>query len=93
MTFPVLFVCTCVLNYCHRVATQLQLTYIISEGMKCIKSVGEDLIGLYIAEFVIVGMRSSRLCNPQQHMSSKKGKVHPCTGTEALYRLYGPYGE
>jgi hypothetical protein len=19
-----------------------------------------------------------------------KGKVHPCTGTEALYRLYGP---
>ena len=23
----------------------------------------------------------------------KKGKVHPCTGTEALYRLYGPKGE
>jgi hypothetical protein len=22
-----------------------------------------------------------------------KGKVHPCTGTEALYRPYGPYGE
>jgi hypothetical protein len=22
-----------------------------------------------------------------------KGKVHPCTGTEALYRLYGPEGE
>ena len=21
----------------------------------------------------------------------EKGKVHPCTGTEALYRLYGPY--
>ena len=21
---------------------------------------------------------------------SKKGKAHPCTGTEALYRLYGP---
>ena len=20
----------------------------------------------------------------------KKGKVHPCTGTEALYRPYGP---
>ena len=19
-----------------------------------------------------------------------KGKMHPCTGTEALYRLYGP---
>jgi hypothetical protein len=25
VTFPVLFVCICVLNYCHRVATQLQL--------------------------------------------------------------------
>jgi len=22
--------------------------------------------------------------------NSKKGKLHPCTGTEALYRLYGP---
>ena len=22
-----------------------------------------------------------------------KGKVHPCTGTEALYRPYGPKGE
>jgi hypothetical protein len=22
-----------------------------------------------------------------------KGKVHPCTGTEVLYRPYGPYGE
>jgi len=23
----------------------------------------------------------------------KKGKAHPCTGTEALHRPYGPYGE
>jgi hypothetical protein len=23
----------------------------------------------------------------------KKGKSHPCTGTEALYRPYGPYAE
>jgi len=27
-SFSVLFVCICVLNYCHRVATQLQLTNI-----------------------------------------------------------------
>jgi len=32
MSFSVLFVCICVLYYCHRVATQLQLniSYIIS---------------------------------------------------------------
>ena len=23
----------------------------------------------------------------------KNGKVNPCTGTEALYRPYGPWGE
>ena len=28
VTFPVLFVCICVLNNCHRVATQLQLNNI-----------------------------------------------------------------
>jgi len=38
VTFLVLFVCTCVLNHCHQVATQLQLnisyhiTYFASEG-------------------------------------------------------------
>jgi len=26
-------------------------------------------------------------------MDIGKGKVHPCTGTEALYRPYGPQGE
>jgi hypothetical protein len=24
------------------------------------------------------------------NVSKVKGKDHPCTGTEALYRLYGP---
>jgi hypothetical protein len=35
VTFPVLFVCTCVLNNCHRMATQLQLNisyHILSSG-------------------------------------------------------------
>ena len=28
------------------------------------------------------------------HLAVKgKGKVHPCTGSEALYRPYGPLGE
>ena len=26
-------------------------------------------------------------------VSIQKGKVHPCTGAEALYRWYGPQGE
>jgi len=26
-------------------------------------------------------------------LSKGKGKVHPCTGAEVLYRLYGPLGE
>jgi hypothetical protein len=30
VSFPVLFVCICVLYYCHRAATQLQIKYIIS---------------------------------------------------------------
>jgi hypothetical protein len=36
VTFPVLFVCICVLYYCHRVATQLQLNisyYIIAKSV------------------------------------------------------------
>jgi len=28
--------------------------------------------------------------NPQRIHGKSKGKVHPCTGTEALYRPYGP---
>jgi hypothetical protein len=37
VTFPVLFVCICVLNYCHWVATQLQLNiyHIIIELLTC----------------------------------------------------------
>jgi hypothetical protein len=37
VTFPVLFVCTCVLNNCHRVATQLQLNiyYQKPEALRC----------------------------------------------------------
>jgi len=34
VTFPVLFVCICVLNNCHRVATQLQLNIYISYSEK-----------------------------------------------------------
>jgi len=33
---------------------------------------------------------SVKLCNSFNHDIKKKGKGHPCTGTEALYRPYGP---
>ena len=33
-------------------------------------------------------LRKARL-----EVTRKKGKGHPCTGTEALYRPYGPKGE
>jgi len=42
-------------------------------------------------------VQALRLCTGRTaHRGSRgigKGKVHPCTGTEALYRLYGPYRE
>jgi len=41
VSFSVLFVCKCVLYYCHRVATQLQLTnisyHITNQGIYCHK--------------------------------------------------------
>jgi len=30
---------------------------------------------------------------PVGKVKKEKSKVHPCTGTEALYRPYGPWGE
>jgi hypothetical protein len=45
VSFPVLFVCICVLNYCHWVATQLQLniSYIISYKPEGKRPLGETL--------------------------------------------------
>ena len=34
-----------------------------------------------------------RLYTIEYNWGKVKGKVHPCTGTEALYRPYGPEGE
>jgi hypothetical protein len=36
---------------------------------------------------------SSLLLRYACYKGKGKGKVHPCTGTEALYRPYGPQGE
>ena len=37
-----------------------------------------------------LGIKNAKLLSSDTFM---KGKVHPCTGTEALYRPYGPQGE
>jgi hypothetical protein len=47
VTFPVLFVCICVLNNCHRVATQLQLNisyHMICEARKPFSSYGHVML-------------------------------------------------
>jgi hypothetical protein len=44
---------------------------------------GNDRVG-------VLGRASSK--GSSLHVNGK-GKVHPCTGTEALYRPYGPLGE
>ena len=36
VSFSVLFVCICLLNYCHRLATQLQLNISYHKKMDCI---------------------------------------------------------
>ena len=39
-----------------------------------------------------MGIFVRRQCVCAQPSCKKKGKVHPCTGTEALCSPYGPYG-
>jgi hypothetical protein len=48
VSFSVLFVCKCVQYYCHRVATQLQLTNIIISSRSC--EVGKLFGGCYDEE-------------------------------------------
>jgi hypothetical protein len=42
------------------------------------------------------GVMAAGLCEVVERSprgDGKKGRVHPCTSTEVLYRPYGPYGE
>jgi len=43
---------------------------------------------LYILKFLAILV--CFILNVLLHIFVMKGKVHPCTGTEALYRPYGP---
>jgi len=61
--FPALFVCKCVLYYCHRVATQLQLTnisYHLSTSTVCLLTIhnytSRNDNSLYVTQFKIAGI-------------------------------------
>jgi len=41
----------------------------------------------------IDGLFKAASCLRYEAWKVRKGKVYPCTGTEALYRPYGPQGE
>ena len=65
MTFPVLFVCICVLNNCHRVATQLQLNiyYVISNHNRNYNKVLEVRKGggaITFLDFFLIYLKYSR---------------------------------
>jgi len=47
-----------------------------------------DAIQLLDNTELVIGLKKNFL----NWCMGKQGKVHPCTGTEALYRPYGPYG-
>jgi hypothetical protein len=45
------------------------------------------------ARYKLQNAKSHKMLSPPTLSPLGKGKVHPCTGTEALYRPYSPYGE
>ena len=81
--------CLCVYVYCtanHRVATQLQLNIYHISTASDIPTPKAKL------RKEIWSTRPSEFCSFRiwEFVITCKGKVHPCTGTEALYRPYGP---
>jgi len=90
-----LFVCRCVLYYCRRVATQLQLTNISNLCYSPLKFYIHIQIthkfNTYLTENISIRHPNYKiLFSKIINMCKGKGKVNPCTGTEALYRPYGP---
>jgi hypothetical protein len=60
--------------------------------------VHNELFGLMtmsLSDLLLLVVMKQRVCIKFRHKIGKllrnlKGKVHPCAGTEALYRPYGP---
>jgi hypothetical protein len=70
VTYSVLFVCTCVLNYCHRVTTQLQLNipyyipYHISYFVYCVSCI------VYSISYIIYHIILELHCRESKHLVS-----------------------
>ena len=47
------------------------------------------LINNHVCFIIVIFLCNLNFCEHFNFLVTK-GKVHPCTGTEALYRLYGP---
>jgi len=66
-----------------------------SDTVKC--AIQNEIMGAFLNA---TGGFCEHLCHIQLHLLKplqakfpSKGKGHPCTGTEAMYRPYGPWGE
>ena len=64
MSFSALFVCICVLNYCHRVATQLQLNIPISYHIIAYHIISYHIISYHIIYHIIyiISYHSVKTC-------------------------------
>ena len=90
MSFSVLFVCICVLNYCHRVATQLQLTnisYHITYHIVSYHIISYQKMGSLVTVPLGTLMRICESCVDTGRSPVKRSlpnEIHDCFGTNSV---------